>query len=283
MKQLRVELIFANSPQAKGRVERVNKTLQDRLTKEMRLRGINNIKEANKYLPEFVTDFNQRFAVKPANPDNAHRPLLPSEKRNLDKILSHQDVRTLSKNLQFQYKNVLYQIITKKQAYTLRHSKVLVIRNSEDQVRVYYKGKELKYKTVSQQTKSIIASSKIVNHLLDQIMIKEKNKKDRKHKDENTIKEKEKKKNKKDRDEEKNNKKEQDKKDRKQPMRKSRKVKKIEKTEVTKTKKKTRKLEKTKKVNRRKKHSTTRRPADNHPWRGRPRALRDRTFLLGNS
>ena len=62
---LNIESIQAQTPQAKGRVERANKTLQDRLVKEMRLKGINNLDKANTFLPEFISDFNQRFE-KPA-------------------------------------------------------------------------------------------------------------------------------------------------------------------------------------------------------------------------
>src|SRR3954471_6064706 len=63
MKELQIELICAHSPQAKGRVERANQTLQDRLVKELRLRSIRSMAEANAYLPEFVADFNSRFSV----------------------------------------------------------------------------------------------------------------------------------------------------------------------------------------------------------------------------
>ena len=77
MNTLNIELILAKSPQAKGRVERVNKTLQDRLVKEMRLNNINNIEQANIYLETFRADFNKRFAKAPINEDNAHRELIP--------------------------------------------------------------------------------------------------------------------------------------------------------------------------------------------------------------
>ena len=85
MAELKIPLIFANSPQAKGRVENVNGTLQDRLTKELRLKGINSIEEANRFLPEFMASYNQKFSVVPKSAFDAHRPLLPSE--NLDEIL----------------------------------------------------------------------------------------------------------------------------------------------------------------------------------------------------
>ncbi|MGE9805767.1 integrase core domain-containing protein, partial [Escherichia coli] len=85
-----VELICANSPQAKGRVERANKTLQDRLIKEMRLEGINSIEEANAWLESFVSDFNQRFARAPRYPKNLHRPIT-EHREEIDDIFSWQE------------------------------------------------------------------------------------------------------------------------------------------------------------------------------------------------
>lgn len=71
MKELGIELICAHSPQAKGRVERANQTLQDRLVKELRLRAISSVGAANAYLPEFIADFNSRFAVSPRSGEDA--------------------------------------------------------------------------------------------------------------------------------------------------------------------------------------------------------------------
>ncbi|MDW2812534.1 ISNCY family transposase, partial [Acinetobacter baumannii] len=70
---LNIDIIFANSPQAKGRVERANRTLQDRLIKEMRLEGISSIAEANAWLPCFIEQFNQKFAKMAFNPKDLHR------------------------------------------------------------------------------------------------------------------------------------------------------------------------------------------------------------------
>ena len=91
---LEIELICANSPQAKGRVERMNYTLQDRLVKELRLRGISSIEAGNLFLPEFIEDLNQRFSVLPADPNDAHRPLL--ENTALDIIFTQQNQRKTS-------------------------------------------------------------------------------------------------------------------------------------------------------------------------------------------
>ena len=76
LRTLDIAAIQAGSPQAKGRVERANRTLQDRLVKEMRLRGIDGMEAGNAYLPAFMADFNRRFAVAPRNPEDAHRAVL---------------------------------------------------------------------------------------------------------------------------------------------------------------------------------------------------------------
>jgi hypothetical protein len=73
--ELNIEIICANSSQAKGRVERVNRTLQDRLVKELRLAGVTNMADGNVFLAGFIERFNARFAVAPARPNNLHRPL----------------------------------------------------------------------------------------------------------------------------------------------------------------------------------------------------------------
>jgi hypothetical protein len=75
LKELDTELICANSPQEEGRAERRNGVLQDRLIKEMRLRGISTMEEGNAFLPGFLADFNKRFRVEAATPEDAHRPL----------------------------------------------------------------------------------------------------------------------------------------------------------------------------------------------------------------
>ena len=86
MQQLDIQIICAHTPQAKGRVERVNQTLQDRLPKELRLRGISTWEAGNAYLPEFIMDFNRRFAVQPRSDNDAHRPL--TDQDDLDQILT---------------------------------------------------------------------------------------------------------------------------------------------------------------------------------------------------
>jgi transposase len=143
MQELDIQIICANTPQAKGRIERANQTLQDRLVKELRLRGISDMQTGNAYLPEFREDFNRRFAVAPRSTHDAHRPLLKTD--NLDVILTHQETRSLSKNLTVQYKHVVYQIQTNRPGYTLRNAKVTVCENTQAEVTIFYKNKPLAY------------------------------------------------------------------------------------------------------------------------------------------
>ena len=99
--ELGIELICANSPQAKGRVERANRTLQDRLVKHLRLEGISDIATANAWCDDYAARYNARFARVPSNPLDLHKPLQASE--NLERILSVCETRKLSAQLTLQH------------------------------------------------------------------------------------------------------------------------------------------------------------------------------------
>lgn len=144
IKTLGIEPIHANSPQAKGRVERANQTLQDRLVKELRLRNISDIETANLWLSEFVKDYNSRFASIPRENGNAHREILHSPEE-LNYILSYQSRRVLSKNLTFQYKTSAYQIRSEGQGYRLRHAIVTVCENFNGEITVLHESRSLGY------------------------------------------------------------------------------------------------------------------------------------------
>ena len=144
MNELNIELICASSPQAKGRVERANQTLQDRLVKELRLRNIADIAAANAFLPVFAAAYNRKFAVAAQSTVDAHRPLLAHER--LDDILTLQSTRTLSKNLSLQYERALYQITADVASYRLRHQRVLVSENAAGTISITLNGKQLAYR-----------------------------------------------------------------------------------------------------------------------------------------
>jgi hypothetical protein len=111
-RQVKIELIHAQSSQAKGRIERLFLTLQDRLVKEMRLAKINTPEEGNTFLKEvFLPKFNSKFAVVPAKEGNVHRPVLTPEKKNLNRIFSVQSVRTVRNDFTIQFKNSWYKLV----------------------------------------------------------------------------------------------------------------------------------------------------------------------------
>lgn len=162
MHELDIDLICANSPQAKGRVEKANRTLQDRLVKELRLKGISDIDTANDFLAIFVADYNKRFAKEAAQATDAHRKTLPNAKV-LALIFSEQTHRKLSKNLEMSYKNVIYQITPVGKGYSLRHTTVTVSER-EGIVSLIHKGNLLTYNTLDKHNRPAqIVGSKDVN------------------------------------------------------------------------------------------------------------------------
>lgn len=143
LKRLDIELICAHSPQAKGRVERANGILQDRLIKELRERNISSMEAGNLFLEEFRLSYNTKFAVDPANHENAHRKLLYSQ--NLEQLCMIEEERTLSKDLSFQYKTEIYQIESE---YRNRlYGKKITIYEQDGKInKILQNGKELKYR-----------------------------------------------------------------------------------------------------------------------------------------
>jgi len=142
MKELKIELIHANSPQAKGRVERSHETLQDRLIKMMRLENISSIEEGNKYLENFRIKYNKRFARKPKNFKNTHREY--SEEGKLNNILCIKEERKISKNLNIQYKHKTYQIIPKGNGRRLI-GKTILLYKMDDKIALEYMSERYDY------------------------------------------------------------------------------------------------------------------------------------------
>jgi len=145
LKTLDIEPIHANTPQAKGRVERANQTLQDRLVKELRLQGIDDIDAANTFLPDFLSTHNIRFAVVPQSPHDAHRPVLHNPEE-LSLILSKHHTRILSKNLAIQFKNREFQLQGQGKGYRLRGAHVTVCETPEGMVTIMYQGHRMPFR-----------------------------------------------------------------------------------------------------------------------------------------
>lgn len=143
MNELGVKIIFAGSAQAKGRVERANGTLQDRLVKELREHNISSIDEANAFLPTFIEKYNKKFAKPAANTFNAHRPL--DQKTDLSRILCDKYDRLVSKNLEIHFENEVYQLEKSKRTLNLRRVKVQVLKTLDGRILIEYKGNLLPY------------------------------------------------------------------------------------------------------------------------------------------
>lgn len=142
LRTLDIASLQAGSPQAKGRVERANRTLQDRLVKEMRLRGICGIKAGNAFLPAFMADYNRRFGTAPRNPSDAHRAVLHDD-RELDLILCEQHARKLTKSLSISFEGRVYQVTGQGRGYRLRGAAVTVCKGYDGAVTVLRDGREL--------------------------------------------------------------------------------------------------------------------------------------------
>ena len=142
LEELGVNIIYANSPQAKGRIERLFNTFQDRVVKEMRLEGIKTIKEANKFLSSYLPVYGKRFSVQPANDTDLHRPLAKST--NLDKILCIKTSRTLRNDYTIAHNAKLYQIQD-----SLSAKDVIVEERVDGSMLIIHKNRSLKFNEIT--------------------------------------------------------------------------------------------------------------------------------------
>ena len=172
MERLNIKQIQASTPQAKGRVERANQTLQDRLVKELRLKNISNIADANDFLPEFMDDFNRKFARVAKEKDDAHRPLTLSDSQ-LELALSVQETRVLSKNLSFSHNATRYLVRLKKGQFgtSMRGGKITLYTAPDKVLRASYKGQMIEFTAFCDQPKiADTADEKSINYQVNQML-----------------------------------------------------------------------------------------------------------------
>jgi hypothetical protein len=148
LKELGVDVIFAYSAQAKGRVERLFRTFQDRLVKEMRLRKIKSIEEANSFLKEYLPVYNKRFSVPAAKPADLHQPL--PKGIDLDRILCKKTEHTLRNDFTVAHDKKLYQVEN-----NIRAKKVIVEERIDGSMIIAHKDKVLKYKEIINRPKQV--------------------------------------------------------------------------------------------------------------------------------
>lgn len=148
MNELGIDVITADSPQAKGRVERGFDTHQDRLVKELRLRGILAIAAANRYLwDEYIPEHNARFALAPAAPADVHRPLLATHR--LEQILSLRTQRTLMNDYTLRHNNVFYQVLEQQSLRLRPRHKVEVEERLDGSIHLRCEGVYLAFQTTT--------------------------------------------------------------------------------------------------------------------------------------
>jgi hypothetical protein len=145
LEKLEVELILANSPQAKGRVEGMNGVLQDRLVKEMRLAGINDLASANRFLAEtYLPAFNRKFNVEAASSADVHRAV----PRDLDEVLSWEEERVVQGDWTVACGGQWYQLDRQHEALSLMRRKVIVRTLRNGRVQLVYRGGKLKWRAL---------------------------------------------------------------------------------------------------------------------------------------
>lgn len=154
MKEMGIDLITANSPQAKGRVERLFLTLQDRLIKELRLASISTIAEANEFLQQtFLPAFNSRFMVVPKRRANLHRKLSKTEMNNLPSILSRQNQRVVQNDFTISHNMVHYQISNEQRVTVCRKDRIIVEERFDGSFHLRLRSKYLNYSILPNKPK----------------------------------------------------------------------------------------------------------------------------------
>jgi transposase len=170
MNDLNIDVICANTPAAKGRVERAHQTLQDRLVKELRLRGISTMDDANRYLPEFMDDYNRRFGRVARNDHDAHRPLL--ERDHLDDIFTWQEQRRVTAQLTVHHKRTMYLLEPTEEAKAAAKKRVTVVEYEDGGVSIRYRGVPLAARPFHKDgcvTQGSIVENKLLSGALTEI------------------------------------------------------------------------------------------------------------------
>jgi len=159
---LKIEPIKANSPQAKGRVERLFHTLRDRLIKELRLAGISTVEEANMFLENtFIPKFNAKFSIEPRNKTDLRQKLNQKENRQLPGIFSRQIERTILNDFTFSFRNQWYQLMKEQPATICKKDIVIVEERLDKTIHIRLRSKYLNYKLLPKRPERQITRIKM--------------------------------------------------------------------------------------------------------------------------
>jgi hypothetical protein len=172
LQKLKVELIYANSAPAKGRVERANGVTQDRLVKELRLLGVSTIEAGNEYLQTiYKNKHNNKFGKEPAKSINMHTPLSQYELDNIDLWMTKQFKKKVTKNLTVQHNNIMYFIKTAHKL-SVRRKGVILVEHPGGHVDFLYLGKPIDHKVLGRtnQKMGLVLNRTEVNDMVNKIL-----------------------------------------------------------------------------------------------------------------
>lgn len=156
MRELNIEPITAHSSEAKGRVERLFHTLQDRLIKELRLANISTLADANEFLTKaFLPEFNARFSVEPRTKINLHQKLNQTEIKKMDSILSRQYRRTVRNDWTISFNNQWYQLTAEQPATVCKSDIIIVEQRLDGSIHFQLRGKLLNYELLPERPKKL--------------------------------------------------------------------------------------------------------------------------------
>lgn len=173
--ELNIDIICANAPQSKGRVERCFGTLQDRLVKEMRLEGIDSPEAGNAFLPGFLAKHNARFAKVPLSDRDAHRVL--TERDDLDEVFAWKEERTVTQNLTLQYDHAMLILEPNEVTRPLARQRVTVYDYPDGRLAIKHKGRDLPYRVFDRRqevNQAAIVENKRLGPILAYIAEKQK-------------------------------------------------------------------------------------------------------------
>ena len=165
--ELNIDIICANSPQAKGRIERAFGTLQDRLVKELRLAGVTGVEAGNAWLPGFVTDYNRRFGREPLVAKDLHRPVSADD--DLDEVLAWREVRTVTANLVVHYDRMMLLLDATPVARGLARKTVEVVNYPDGRFAVQHGGAALGFR-VFDKLQTVEVGAVVENKRLSEVL-----------------------------------------------------------------------------------------------------------------
>ncbi|SCY47487.1 ISNCY family transposase [Rhizobium sp. NFACC06-2] len=179
LSELHIEILCANSSQAKGRVERMNRTLQDRLVKELRLANISDVEAGNAFVPAFIERYNDRFAVTPTRPENRHRPVSLAANR-LNDVLCKREQRYVGAQLTFSYERKRIMLEENDITRGLVGKYVETYAYADGRLDIRWKGHSLPHRTFDKD-QSVTHAAVVENKRLSDVLAYIKDQQDRHH------------------------------------------------------------------------------------------------------